>query len=182
MNTAVHSGESRRGPGPGPQPHTGLRAPASPHQPPLEARAHRCARRTPSSASPWSSMESLWQGHCGPVAGRPRQGAGRSWVEGGTARTPNPGTRNPRARSSPAGGARVGKGICAQQPERFPMGISCLLGNPPQKSPSGNDSPRQELLARVGDLVREIQGTLMEVAVVITLAHTSMPIAVITTT
>ena len=79
-------------------------------------------------------------------------------------------------RGRPSGGVR------AQQPEGFPKGTSRFLGSRhPRRDSSGNDSPKQELLAGGEDLDWEMQGALMEVAVVITQAQTSMLIAVITT-
>lgn len=71
----------------------------------------------------------------------------------------------------------------AQQPEGFPKGVSWLLRSQTlQRGSSRNDLPRQELLAGGGNLDWEMQGTLVDVAVVIIHEHTPMLIAVITTT
>lgn len=80
---------------PGPQHPYPAQSPRAPPPAPLEARAHRCARRIPSSASPWSSMPGtlldLWQG------ARAKELGGPGWRAG----PPAPGASEPET-----GGAR----------------------------------------------------------------------------
>lgn len=119
--------------------------------------------RGPSGKAPASSC---WAGPAGGGRSRPHPEPGNPKPEGTVV--------NHRGRAQRAlcpAARRLSKG------DFLPSGTWTL-----QRGSSGNDSPRPELLAGGGNLDLEMQGTLKKVAVVITHAHTSMLIAVITTT
>lgn len=167
--------EHTRNQAPGPHPPTGFRGPNRRHLPLLKSRSPLC------SPYPQLSLAMVLNGERRTLrlGVRARELGGPSGWRAGPTRAREPETgghgRHPQG--------ALEWGVRAQQPEGFPKGTSCILGSRhSRRDSSGNDSPKQELLARGEDLDWEMQGALMEVAVVITQAQTSMLIAVITTT